>query len=528
MNTSTAVLYCRYSSHNQRDTSIDQQIKACEAFAQRENIKIVQIYADRAMTGTNDRRPQFQRMITEVPRLGAQYVLVYSLDRFARDRYDSAVYKRQLKQSGIRVISATENISDDPTGVILESLLEGLAEYYSAELARKIKRGMDDNANKCLVTGPPPYGYRVNDGHYELDPEQAEIVKEIFQRVLAGETQRSIIQDLNDKGIRTRKGGKWSKSSFAAILRNERYVGVYIYGDVRIDGGMPQIIDRETFDAMQGFLSASALPIGPQRRRTDGGVYLLTGRIFCGRCGSPMVGLSGKSKTGTLHYYYVCKGHRYQKNCDQPAIRRDQLEKDIAAAIKRYVLTDDNIERIADLAMEQMADAEKSGPLQLLRKDRAAVALSLKNLLNAIEQGIVTNTTKKRLQELEDEQQRLDAQIAAEEYAKRTRTLSREDIVAAMRLYQRGDIDDPEYRETLIDTFVESVYIYDDHYKIRFHLGAGHHKDVEYFSKTSPESISESSYSFQFGSPNRPYTNEAAIVAVGMGVFMLICPRYTP
>ena len=128
-NISSAVLYCRYSSHNQRDVSIDQQIKACEAFAERENIRIVKVYSDRAMTGTNDRRPEFQKMISEAPALDVQYVIVYSLDRFARDRYDSAVYKRQLKQRGIRVLSATENISDDPTGVLLESMLEGLAEY---------------------------------------------------------------------------------------------------------------------------------------------------------------------------------------------------------------------------------------------------------------------------------------------------------------------------------------------------------------------------------------------------------------
>ena len=139
---STAVLYCRYSSHNQRDVSIDQQIKACEAYAEREGIFVVRVYADRAMTGTNDRRPQFQRMISEAPALGIQYIIVYSLDRFARDRYDSAVYKRQLKQQGIRVLSATENISDDPSGVLLESMLEGLAEYYSVELSRKIRRGL--------------------------------------------------------------------------------------------------------------------------------------------------------------------------------------------------------------------------------------------------------------------------------------------------------------------------------------------------------------------------------------------------
>ena len=130
------VLYCRYSSHSQREVSIDQQIKECRKFAERNGIEVVKVYDDRAMTGTNDRRPQFQQMLSDAETMRYQYVIVYSLDRFARDRYDSAVYKRQLKQYGKKVLSATENISDDPTGILMESLLEGLAEYYSNPEAR--------------------------------------------------------------------------------------------------------------------------------------------------------------------------------------------------------------------------------------------------------------------------------------------------------------------------------------------------------------------------------------------------------
>lgn len=525
---STAVLYCRYSSHNQRDVSIDQQINSCESFAERNGIKIVRVYADRAMTGTNDKRPQFQRMIAEAASLGIQYVIVYSLDRFARDRYDSAVYKRQLKQSGVKVLSATENISDDPTGVLLESMLEGLAEYYSKELSLKIRRGMNDNASKGLVTGPPPFGYRATpDRHYEIVPEQAAIVREIFKRVLEGEPRADVIADLNRRGIKTRKGGKWSKSSFGSILKNERYVGEYIYGDTRISGGMPQIIDRETFDAMQGFLALSAMPNTPQRRRTDGGVYLLTGRVFCGHCGSPMVGLSGKSHMRVLHYYYVCKGHRYQKICDKSAVPRERLEKDVADAIKKHVLTDDMIEHLAAWAEQRSKDAEKQGPLPALLEDRKATSKAIENIIAAMEQGIVTATTKHRLLELEADLQGIDAQIAAERYANKAQAATKEDVEAALRLFQRGSIDDPAYRETLIDTFVEAVYVYDDHYEIRFHLGAGHRKEVEIPIKNDLPPSAEGSYNGDIRSPNRPYTNGATIIAVGVMSFLLICPRQT-
>ena len=512
---SRAVLYCRYSSHNQREVSIDQQVNACEAFAERENIRIVKLYADKAMTGTNDRRPQFQQMISEAPGLGVQYVIVYSLDRFARDKYDSAVYKRQLKQRGIRVISATENISDDPSGTLLETMLEGLAQYYSEELARKIKRGMMDNASRGLTTGPPPYGYRIKDGHYEEDPEQAEIIREIFGRVLAGEARADVIRDLNARRIKTSRGGEWTKSSLGRVIRNEKYTGVYLYGDVRVEGGLPKILDEETFNAMQVFLATTHGP-GPKRRRNGGGVYLLTGRVFCGDCGSPMVGVSGTSKTGDLHHYYICKGRRYKKSCPRQAIRREQLERDVADAIKTHILTDEMIEQIADLAIEQQEQKEKTGPLAMLRKDRASVQVSLRNLMSAIEQGIITPTTKARLNELEDEQQRLDAQIAAEEYAQKSQRATREDIAAAMYLFKDGDVDDPQFREALIDTFVQTVYVYEGRYEITFHLGAGKREKI---------SLPQSSHKGSAGSPPCPYPNGATIVAVGIGAFMLTCPR---
>ena len=531
---STAVLYCRYSSHNQRDVSIDQQIKACEAFAERENIRIVKVYSDRAMTGTNDRRPEFQKMISEAPALDVQYVIVYSLDRFARDRYDSAVYKRQLKSHKIRVLSATENISDDPTGVLLESMLEGLAEYYSAELARKIKRGLSDNASKGLVTGPPSYGYRAKDGHYEIIPEQAEVIREIYRRTLAGESRLSIVNDLNDRHIPTRLGGTWKRTSLETILKNERYIGTYLYGDVRIEGAMPQIVDTESFNAVQRIFMSKVLTNKPIRRRTDGGVYLLTGRVFCGHCGSPMVGLSGKSRAGVLHYYYVCKGHRYKKICDKSAIRRDQLEKDIAAAIQRHILSDARIEKIADLAMQSIKDAEKQNPVAALEREKKSTTTAINNIMSAIEQGIITATTKQRLQELEEKLQNLETQISAERYAHRPPDITREDIVLTLKLFQDGDINDQSYREKLIDSFVESVYVYDDHFRIRFHLGSGNHEDVDIStSLTDPSAPSDPSSpepsDVRITNDTLHHTGlirtEVTIIAVGVCSFLLICPR---
>jgi len=231
-----AVIYARYSSHSQRDVSIEQQVRAVRDFAERQGLYVIDIYADRALTGTSDQRPEFQRMIRDAEKGAFVYVIVYTLDRFARDRYDSAVYKRQLRNCGVKVLSAMENISDDPTGVLMESMLEGLAEYYSKELSRKIKRGMEDNAEKCMVNGALGLGHkRGADGRYEIDEAGAAIVKESFERVAAGEPFVQIFEDYNLRGLRTKTGKEWNRSSFNKMLTNERYRGVYIYGDTRIE-----------------------------------------------------------------------------------------------------------------------------------------------------------------------------------------------------------------------------------------------------------------------------------------------------
>ena len=180
---SKAVIYARYSSTNQREESIEGQIRECTDFAKRQDITIVGSYIDRALTGKTDARPQFQKMISDSGKQLFDIVIVYTLDRFARNRYDSATYKAKLKKNGVKVISAKENITDDPSGIILESVLEGMAEYYSVELAQKVLRGMTENALECKwLSGIIPLGYKLDDDkHLIIDDHAAPIVRKIFE-----------------------------------------------------------------------------------------------------------------------------------------------------------------------------------------------------------------------------------------------------------------------------------------------------------------------------------------------------------
>ena len=494
---SNGVLYARYSSHAQRDVSIEQQIRECRQFAKRNGIDIVHIYEDRALSGTSDNRPGFQQMIKDSARHEWDYVIVYTLDRFARDRYDSAVYKRTLKNNGVRVLSAMENISDDPTGILMESVLEGLAEYYSKELSRKIRRGMDDNARKCMAVGPLSLGYvRCPDGRYAIEPNEAEIVKEVFARIADGTTMADLIREFNLRGIRTKRGGHWNKTSFSKMLSNERYIGTYIYKGNRIPGGVPAIISEELFYQVQNLLHNKPNPRqgdGPQRRRRENGIYLLTGKLYCGECHEPMIGISGHSKTGSPYYYYVCKGKRFDKSCDKRNVPREYIERQICQHIKDHVLKDEMICKLADAAIAYQDAHFSTAEADNLRDRLADVRKSLKNLISAIEAGIFTQSTQKRLNELEEEERLLSGQlsIALQDAEKR---LSRKEIIAALKLFQNGDVDDKDYQESLIDAFLVRAYVYDNKLSIIFNLdGSPKNAEIPFdidavsFSDTSTE-----------------------------------------
>lgn len=478
------VIYARYSSHSQRDVSIDQQIRACRLFAERNGIQIVRVYEDRSLTGTNDNRPGFQQMLRDAKRGDWNYCIVYTLDRFSRNRYDSAVHKRTLKDCGVKVLSAMENISDDPTGVLMESVLEGLAEYYSMELSRKIKRGMEDNASKCMVNGSLPLGFvRGPDGRYAIDEAEAAIVREIFRRVLAGDKFCEIISNLNARCIRTKKGKEWNKSSFNRLLTNERYTGMYIYGDVRIPGGIPQIISPEMYEAVQGKLHTKRNPRRsdtPQRRRREDGIYLLTGKLFCGHCKSPMVGISGKSQGASPYYYYTCKGKRMDHTCDKKNVRREYIEQFIATALRDTMLTDEAIAALADAAVQYQKSRSANAEAVALQEQLADVEKKICNITSAIEAGIFTATTQKRLLELETQQRSISAQLALIQ-EETERLLTREEIIAALEIFQHGDVTDKDYQEALIDTFLVAAYVYDDTIKFIFHLnGKEEHTEIPF------------------------------------------------
>lgn len=251
-----AVIYARFSSHNQREESIEGQLRECKEFAKRNRIDVIGSYIDRAMSAKTDNRPEFQRMIRDSYSRQFDTVIVYELDRFARNRYDSAIYKAKLKKNGVRVMSAKENITDDPTGIILESMLEGMAEYYSAELAQKINRGMHENVLESKGTGGHlALGYKMNsDNRFEIDPVGAATVRKIFELYASGSSIKEITAELNTNGDRTALGNPFQPNSLDRILKNQKYIGIYKYKDVTVPGGVPAIVDTDLFYKVQNVI----------------------------------------------------------------------------------------------------------------------------------------------------------------------------------------------------------------------------------------------------------------------------------
>lgn len=462
------VIYARYSSDNQREESIEGQIRECKAFAEKNDIEIVETYIDRALSAKTDNRPDFQRLIKDSAGRKFEILLVWKLDRFARNKFDSAHYKRILKNNGVRVVSATEAISSGPEGILLESLLEGMAEYYSAELSVKVVRGLTENALKCKYNGGTlPIGYMIDSEQYfQIDPLTAPAVIEAFQHYANGASMQQITDELNLKGVRTKRGGKISINSVTRMLHNRKYIGEYKYRDVVQPGGIPAIIPQELFDRVQERMTANKK--APARHKAED-EYLLTTKLFCGKCQCFMVGESGTSHTGFVHRYYKCVSAKNHKGCDKKPIKKEWIEDIAIEQIKKIIFDDELIDALADMVME--AQGKENTTLPLLRKQYADTQKAIENMLNAIQQGIITVSTKERLELLEKQKSELSVQMIKEEMTKPT--LSRKQIVFWFHRFRKLDTKKLEHRRRLIDSFVNAIFVYDDRITFTFNYKDG-------------------------------------------------------
>lgn len=458
------VIYARYSSHNQKDASIEQQVAECMQYAAGHGLHISDTYADRAVSGKTDQRPRFQQMMRDAEKGMFQFVLAWKSNRMGRNMLQAMLNEARLNDLGVRVFYVEEDFDDTAAGRFALRSMMNVNQFYSENMAEDVRRGLADNALQAKAAGPIPYGYRTgSDLHLEIDPPKDEIVREIFERIAAGETIAGISRSLNARGIPTSSGRQWNKNSFHKIISNERYRGIYIWSDIRIEGAIPRIVSDDLFFRTQEALSVKKSIRG---RHNPNGDYLLTGKLFCGHCKSPMIGLSGTSKTGDLHYYYTCQKKRAGQSCDKRNVRRDYIEQAVARAIINYCLREDIIEIIADKTIEHNKRRLENSEAVILRSELESVQVSIKNLMKAIEAGVLTETTRSRLLELESQQAQLRSKIAASE--SNIVPIERDDLIAGLMMFRDGNVQSKKFQAKLFDTFLRAVYLYDDHLKIVF------------------------------------------------------------
>ncbi len=479
--------YARFSSDNQRTESIDAQVRAMNSFCKQNHWQIVATYKDEARSATTDNRPQFQQMITDSSKGIFDIVLVHKLDRFSRDRYDSAIYKKRLKKNNVKLCSVLERIDDSPESIMMESVLEGMAEYYSKNLGREVMKGMKETALQCKHTGGCcPLGYTLNaEKRLEIEPHEAEAVKIIFQMFADGHGYTAIINYLNEHGYKTKRGQIFGKNSLYEILGNEKYTGVFVFNKatakadgkrnnhaykssentIRIEGGCPQIISKEFFDRVQRIKAANKRNTGRYHSKE---FYLLTGKIFCGVCGKRMVGnvrFSGRSKTRLATYR--CNTHRSE--CKNKEINKDYFDVYIVELLRKKIFNAASLKHLVhniNIYISQY-NQDYNANYESVKAEYDEIQANLDNITKASEKGIITESLITRAEELEQKRAEIEIKLSEIHQISLIKYSDFSPIIDDFRQLERNT----EKFRTFIQNYVKRITVFPYHLEIEINTG---------------------------------------------------------
>lgn len=404
------VIYARYSSDSQTEQSIEGQLRVCEDYAKNHHIQVVKNYVDRAMTGTNDNRPDFREMLTDAQKREWDIVLVYRFDRFSRNKYESVIHKKKLKDLGIKVVSAMENIPDTPEGIILESLLEGMNQYYSAELSLKVKRGQRESRLKGnFLGGKVPYGYRVENQKLIINEEEAKIIRYIYKEFAKEELGCNIAKKLNRKKILYRNR-LFRRSDIYRLLGREYYTGLYEFDGEYYQKIFPQIISRNLFAKIRRI--ALDNKHGANRKT----MYMLKNMIFCKNCGEVYVCDSGTSKIGNLNRYYKCKNRKVYKTCNSISFVKELVEDFIYSYLTSFISNEENLKNIVSILMKKLKKRQKDNFLDSLLLEKKNNEILLENYMKALEDGLYSEKLKENIEKAEGFIRDIEHKIVVEKY----------------------------------------------------------------------------------------------------------------
>ena len=476
-----AVAYPRYSSDNQREESITAQIRAIEEYCERKGYILVDSYPDEARSATTDNRPNFQRMIADSEKDLFDVVVVHKLDRFARDRYDSAYYKRTLKRNGVRLESVLEQLDNSPESIILESVLEGMAEYYSKNLARESRKGMFENATRGLhAGGRPPYGYRVNPQtkKLEIDERAAGAVRHFFEQLAIGKSSTQIAQELNEMGYRTQTGRKFTKNSFDGWARNKKYIGIYTWDvktqktdrgtrnnhrykpeeeQVQVPDSVPPIVDVELWEKVNEAMNGRKWKSSHRKAKV---CYLLSDKVFCGKCGARYNGNAYTNK-GAQYRYYTCAG-----KCGNKSIRKDELEQSVVKQLIENCFSDDAMNNIV-VRVQELYRTQRTAVVQDIRpiqKEIADIEVKINNWFELLGSGIsAKDTLIEKINEATARKEALEAELNRTKILNEQTDIDESKILSTLQAKKHQLFsDDDEEKKLVIQEFADSITINSD------------------------------------------------------------------
>ena len=479
-----AVIYARFSSSGQNEQSIESQIRTCSEFAESQGYTIVKTYSDKARTGTNDSRPSFQRMIKDAASGQFQYIIVYMFDRFARNRRDSIMYKEMLKQDyGIRVLSATQPISDDEGGEFYEMFLEWNDEKYSKRLSKRVRNGLDTSVeNGTFCGGYLIYGYKIRKEpiagkrdkfikYVEIDEEQAEIVRYVFTEYDKGVTKQEIADALNAKGLRM-NGKKFTGKSFDKYIVNPKYTGEFYFGERLCKNTYPAIIDNALFERVQKRLAANRYFAGGAA--TARVPYLLTGKAFCGKCETTMVADGGTSKTGKTHQYYACKKKK-KGECAKHREEKDRLEFYVTQMVRDFLSDKENAQIAVRDTLKYYDNRTGADNIKSLETRIAKAHKDIEEMTTAFieaKSALLRESIEKRMTDYERLIKDLESQKTQLEY-ERGLQVSENDLLDYIAHLLKGNPADKEHQKQIMDNLVYKVFVADDYINPLLTIGNG-------------------------------------------------------
>lgn len=482
-----AIAYCRFSSDGQRDESIEAQIRAIQDYAQKNNMEIIKIYADKAESATTDNRTEFQNMFRFIENntLDIKYLIVHKLDRFARNKYDSAMYKRKLKLKEIKLVSVLERLDDSPESVILESVLEGMAEYYSLNLARETMKGMKENAYKAKFNGGiSPYGYSIdNDNNYVIDESESSTVKFIFDNYFSGQGYKTIISELIKRGVKTRSGKDFSQGIIYSILKNEKYCGIYSFNKthnikgengkkvfrknsaetiIKVPNAIPAIISQDMFEKIQIKLNENKRVSQAFKAKR---VYLLSGKLYCSECGAAMCGSTRKGgKDGSYIYTsYYCP-NRKRKTCTCKEYKAETIEESILDYIQDVIFSESNINSMLKDINEKIKkmQSEQTSNIEIFEKELSKVKLQINSIIEAIKDGLYNPSMKDTMNELESKKNELILLI--EDEKNHNLSFTSDMISDYISMGKKIKSLDPDKQKSFIKSFIKKIVAHKDNH----------------------------------------------------------------